>query len=165
MNCDDCRADCNEVMKSGCIANWEASDKEQKNRIADLEQQLEAAKKETNLWKLRVDEAGDYINDYEEIQAALAAKTEVLEKIKDNFVGRCHICHLTEGQCISTCVVVEIRSIIATAALAPCETCGGSGEVHVCKSCPDGNDADCSICFVHGSGMKPCPECTDKETE
>ena len=206
------------------------------NSIADLQQQVEAAKKETNLWKLRVDEAGDYINDYEEIQAELAAVTDALEKIKKCCPCQNYACEMAYkiataalpkpesphfnkafvektkqaalaaklkefARCVISDVVwgyetmdgcdmqdfAERLGLIAehtatkadvgdgevdfevgdkiykfTAALAPCETCGGE-KILECENC-------CSPCFPKECNdcrrtPKDCPACTDKETE
>ncbi|KKN71934.1 hypothetical protein LCGC14_0415800 [marine sediment metagenome] len=160
---------------------------ELQSRITDLEQQLEAAEKETNLWKLRVDEAGDYINDYEEIQADLAAKTDALEKIKPYLLEcqSCFIAYAKEGThhgSRDTTKFWETKAkaigliIKATAALAPCETCGGSGfkprEKHcsyksrLCHKIHDGitckpNGVWCEY-YIHS---ELCPACTDKENQ
>ncbi len=72
-----------------------------KIELETAEAELAAAKKETNLWKLRVDEAGDYINDYEEIQAELEA-AQLKTRLLQTDVERLDAIRLTQNCTIAT---------------------------------------------------------------
>ncbi len=55
---------------------WQDEVAQQNIKIVELLVELEVANKDTNLWKLRVDETSECIEDYEEIKAELAAANE-----------------------------------------------------------------------------------------